>query len=294
MIKTQYLYYIKRKSNLIIIAALATMVLISYFATSAMKAQWIVEFHSGATDINYDVLELVIDSYSAITYINEFFYSDYSIMFLIIALAGFGVGLAADGLNNVSAGFGNYMVNRMGYKKYYNHLLAAQGLYIATILAAFFIVQIIITLAVFPPTWHNEATAGLLNPLDPQQGAGFYFLIWGIQSLQYIFYIVLSILIASSSSFFISNKYLIRLVPLILLFIPMIIGAAIGSMPGILAKITLSIFARSFLWAIHSYLVSDLSTFDIAMQSSVVPFMLLALFLLFYLKNRARYQKSYI
>jgi hypothetical protein len=267
------------------------MVIISYVSTGAMKAQWVAELNSGAPDINIDAMRKVVDGYNAIAYINDFFYGDYIMLFLIVILAVFGISLAADGFINVSDGFGNFIVVRIGHGKYFNQLLAAQALFISTIIGVFFILLIIITIIIYPPAWGEEATSGLIvNPT----GMGEYFIMWGIQLLQYIFLAVISVLIATSSCCLVSNKYLIRLAPLILTFVPMLLSMFLGNLSDIFLPFASVITMDEFLLINYSYRSTNSTVSDIIGLSITLPIILLILFICIYLRAKSVYRKSYL
>lgn len=291
MVITQYKYYLKRISNLLIILPMGAVVFISFLSTNAMKAEWINQLNMAESDLNIPAVTAVIDGYNAISYINDFFFGDYNILFLIIMLAVFGITLSSDGLSNVSDGFGNFIVVRTGFCKYFNKLIIAQILFMVTIIGIFLFLLISLTLILSPPDWDKDAT----SVVSIENGNAInYILMWALQSLQYIWYVVLSVIIANVSSFVISNKYIIRLVPLIIYFIPLLISSTIGNMSDFLGKVLHFFVADEFIAANYISRVTDASNSEIFWTFSVIPFMLLVVFGIMYLCAKSFYKKRYI
>lgn len=287
MVKIEYLRYIKSKFNFIMVSILTLVGLLSYYISYVNKQMWISQRGSGAEDINYKALEEVINNYTGMQFLLDFlFESEFYQVFIILLIAGVGIFLSVIPFEQKESGYGNMILIRTNYKRYFTTLLISQALYITTLITA---VMFILLIVGFIVGGINFSPVG-------EEGLSFFskLSLALLHIILLIFYTVLLSSISLLSMIYFKNKYIIQISPLVaFMIIPVLLGSTLANI-----STTLGTIIYYFIPFTTLQIVRDIVTTDIGMQSilmSFTPFVILTIvFIYLYKINLDKFLSSYL
>lgn len=286
MVKIEYLRYIKSKFNFIMVSILTLVGLLSYYISYVNKQMWISQRGSGAEDINYKALEEVINNYTGMQFLLDFlFESEFYQVFIILLIAGVGIFLSVIPFEQKESGYGNMILIRTNYKRYFTTLLISQALYITTLITAVMFILLIVGFIV-----------GGINFSPVGEGLSFFskLSLALLHIILLIFYTVLLSSISLLSMIYFKNKYIIQISPLVaFMIIPVLLGSTLANI-----STTLGTIIYYFIPFTTLQIVRDIVTTDIGMQSilmSFTPFVILTIvFIYLYKINLDKFSSSYL
>lgn len=136
MWKKEYLRYLKSKRTWVLLA-LVLVSLVSFFISLSEKQMFLSQQANPSPDQNQTALATLIANFTGIRFVFDFWYvSDYFVIFMAVLLIWAGVFLSATLQTEKEAGHGSMLVTRCSYQTYVKSILAAQSLYILTVVAA--------------------------------------------------------------------------------------------------------------------------------------------------------------
>lgn len=232
MLKELFRYY-KSKVTIILFLILSFIVSASYYSTYLTKKEWIDVLNLGASDVNIEKLSRIIDGYNGIYYFEQFMLSsDFFIIFNIIMLLGFGILLGSRVFESIQSNYGNLIITRSSFEEYLKKVLIAQWIYITTFIMFFFVITLIITLILLGG--ESIPSTSIFSNLNIFKYFIDIFIIIIHISILHTIIIFLSVL----SAVCLSNKYIIQIVPFMILVSGYILGYTLGNMSNEFAFIT--------------------------------------------------------
>ncbi len=129
-------------ASLILLFSVAVS-LLSYYMTYQEKLMFIDQLMHPDPDINIQALAALIDRYTGIRFLICYWFGDLSIIETAGLYLWAGVFLAAVPYGFCRDGFGNFLVSRIGYRRYHRSILMAEIAYIFTIVAVGTFLQLI-------------------------------------------------------------------------------------------------------------------------------------------------------
>lgn len=206
MVKKEYKRLLFSYATIILVAAETALACVSYYFSYLQRNVYINEYNTGAEDLNLEAMKNLIDSYNGFKYFFTYYeYSEEAYVGIILAFAWLGIFLSCLVCRWKENGYGNFLVSRKGYAFFFKNMLAAQSLYIATVLGIIFALQLLAAFAV----------GGLKTPGYLSHGSYLSFLIIFCLYLINVFYFVSINIIVSSLSCFIRNKYVLQAFPVL-------------------------------------------------------------------------------
>lgn len=289
MIKKEYLRYMKAKFNLLLLFIMSIPILGSYYATYLEKLEWMNQLASSAPDLNLELTTKIVNGYNGLAYFDSFiFSSDFYIIFIIISLAGIAIHIGATTFANLHTGYGALLVSRLGYKKYINHIMIAQVMYIATFVLSYLLFVLIVSCLV------GGADFDVFNSrLNDIQGVKYVFVLF-LHIFLSLIYLTLVFIITSLVTPYFNNKYLIQITPLITYFIPLFIGSTVGNISNFFAVLTSNFVTDNFLLGMYYNSTSFMSLLEVVLSIVSLPLILLTIILFLYDLNLKKYSLDYL
>lgn len=295
MIKTEFIRYIKSPFNILFATILSLPVIISYYMTFLDKVSLGEQLFREVPPVDLNIEAATIyyeEAFNGMAYLSNFLFSpDYYIIFVIILLIGFGVQIGAVTYRNVKSGFGSTIVSRIPYKKYIKNIFVAQLLYVVTFILGYFSLLFVISHLIWGG--YSEVNASMILAT----GLEYYFFILS-HILVLIIYVCLIMLLTSSTSFIISNKYLLQTLPVLLYIIPFILASLLGTL---LFELGSSLYEWTWYFASDTYLLGiyfvQATNYGFSEKFFIfftLPATLFVILVVSLLCNINRYEKSYL
>ena len=193
--------------------------------SSLNKALFEDQLLSNSPDLNKEALVDVIKNYTGVRFWYDFWYlSDFFPLFIIVIFLWVGVFLSNQIQSQKEAGYGNLVITRKPYKRYFVDILAAQSLYIVTVLSVVFVLLFSLAM-VWGGTYFNKLEVGIYDFGLGGVGIGLI-----IQIVQLLLLTIFVNILSQSCNIWIKNKYLLQGVPIILFaLLPMVLGSTIAN-----------------------------------------------------------------
>ncbi|MBP3339112.1 MAG: hypothetical protein J6L69_06890 [Lachnospiraceae bacterium] len=249
MIGTEFKRYLRSKYIFIMSILCLTPIIISYYFTNVDKVELYDNIISNSSDFNLDAGIRHYEGINAFTYLFDFIFSpDFYIIFVIVLSMSLGVIFGGTELKNRTTGFGNMIFSRINVQKGNIQILLSQIVFSIIFIVVFFTIITIITLLLFPV---NEGKGFTI--VIPMQITSIsqcvYLLIEHISKL--LIYIVSVVCITYGISYYVSNKYIILFVPLIVYMVPLFVCSIVGSFFKPLGNVLSYLVADQYLLSIY-------------------------------------------
>ncbi len=292
MFKSELKLYMKSKWNLIIAILLSIPIVISYVSTFQERNEWSKQLVNPSADLNIQKVEQIVDGYSGISYLfNFFFSSDYLIIFILLAIISFSCMFGAQLLKHKNNGFGNMIITRCNYSTYLCSMIKVQSVYVGVFLALYFILIILLTGILFPFKFGSFITCNF--PLYSY--SALECLKCMVPQCILVILLVLNISVFTSlSDLFVNNKYMIYSVPLVLYFVPFILASTIGNISDSFGKIVSKLVVDNNVLAIYLHRVANTTITNLILDYLCLPLALIIVNMLMYIFNRHRFKERYM
>jgi hypothetical protein len=264
--------------------------LLSVIASLREHAAWREQLLAPAEDLNVPFATEIVNGFNGISLIFDFFMSDAWSIFVLVLLGGFGVIIGGVTWKNLHGGFGNLLVVRTTYRNYLTNLLIAQAAYIATIIAAFFLLFTVIAVTLYPPDLAYEIYSGYFGGMSLYE-----FILYGMfQYFILLMFIIPTMLITSLITIAVKNRFLIQAVPILLYIVPHLIGSTIGNISKIFARITMLFTSEHFLRLPSVLFTQSWPALEIIPMAVTLPALLIIIALILYRRNLKIYKGAYL
>ncbi|WP_350343130.1 hypothetical protein PRVXT_002410 [Proteinivorax tanatarense] len=291
MLKNEYLRFLKSKFNFVLIFFMSILVALSYYSTYLDKQEWIKVLNSGAEDVNLAAVEKMVNGYTGVAYFDRFIFGDFYIVFILVALIGFGIHLCSTTFSNLQSGYGSLLVSRLGYERYIKNLVIAQVLYIFTFILLFHTVLLLGSIAIGGTGFAQDITT--FTRLGDINGINYIFALTA-QIIMGPIFVSLVVSLVSLSTPYLKNKYLIQISPFFVYFIFLFISSTIGNISPTFGTVTRYFVPDSFLKSVYFNSISHTSLLDTVLSFVALPLLLLALTIYMYSVNVESYTEDYI
>ena len=293
MWKNDYKRYFFSKNTAFILAILIGISAISFFFSLGDKNMFMdmysLESVNQSPDINLERLELLIEQYTGLQFLFDFwFVSDLFPITMILLYAWVGIAFAPQLQIEKENALGNLLIIRGGYKKRAKALFTAQSLYIATIIFISILISFICALF-----FGGFRFNGLI--------IGDYELKFFQALLLILFqigWVSIIIIMANATSLFcnhiIKNKYVLQILPFLMFaFLPMLLGSTIGNISELFARIIIYFNPWEISTALHLIIQQHFDATYILLSLS--PVILSIVILIFcYMTNIKTHVKDYL
>lgn len=262
MLKNEYVRYIRSKFSIFFALILLLPGFLSFRMSLAEKQLFIEQLQINAEDLNYERMSALIENTSGLTFLTDFlFTSEYFQLFIVTLFVGVGVFLSAIPQKNNVNGWGNLLVERMNYKKYFIQLSLAQSLYIITVLASVFLIY----------TFGAFSIGGWSTNFQPIGGSQLSFVQMLLFVLSHIALVILFTVLVNlftlALNIYVKNKLLIQSVPLLFfVIIPFVLGSTVANLSSFLGNIISLFLPFMTLNLVRDYLMYDLSLIEVSLQ----------------------------
>jgi hypothetical protein len=283
MIKSEYKRYITSKFNIVLLIGMFACALLSVMSSLQEYADWSMQLMNPADDLNVAMVEKLVNGYSGVTLVFDFFVSNSHTIFVLVLLCGLGVITGSVAWKNLNNGFGNLVVTRIKYKRYITDLLIAQACYIVTLITAFFVLFCVIAIVLYPP---NLAYGVTSNYMAGNTDFARYIPSGIVQYFLLLIFIIPVMLITSLITIYVKNRFLIQAIPLLIYIVPLLIASTIGNFSDFLAYITGKFVADNYLRLPYEFFNTDTPIQDIVVQAIALPVLLFILVATLYTKDR--------
>lgn len=287
MWKTEFKRYFFSKNTLIILIALVSLGLISFYVSYSDRQGFIETLSMNYKDVDSTKMRELVADYNGIKFVLDFLLtSDFIQIYVILLFLFFGIFLTPVLQNMIQNGQENFILSRMTYKEHVNVLLKSQSLYIAVIVS---ITMIILTAVGY--IWGGVGS-GSTNIGNYTINFGWFLI---ITFFQIILLILLSVLvngICLLSNIIIKNKLIIQSLSFSLFIVmPMIISSTIGNLVTIVGNITGAFVPFNIVSSSYWFLQYDFDFIYIMM--AFIPLIIYYLLYRFlYIKNTTMYSKD--
>ncbi len=290
MILQELKKYYKSKINIVLIIIWTVLTIGSYYSSYLQKMKWVDVFNSGAKDVNLDMVAGIISSYTNMQYFKEFIFSTtFFLGFWIISLIGFGVALGSSVHDDLNSNYGTMIITRITYKKYLKNVLIARFIYITTLVLAFFIVVVAFTILL--------GNGEILVPVDnliKTHNIGSYLFSAFLLILHMIIYTSVLILLSTVSNVFIRNRYLIQMLPFVMIVGTYILSSTVANFSDFFANLSYYIVIESIISGFRNFCLSaDSSLRDLLIGISFI-LVSLSVFIVVYIINKKKFSKDYL
>lgn len=289
MIKQEFLRYYKSKFSIVIGIVLSLIVLASYYTTYLEKKDWISVLNSGSDDVNLAKVTEITEGYNGLYYFESFLYSnDYFIIFCIVLLLGFGISIGSQVFTSIQTNYGNMIITRLTYSKYLKQVLLTQTLYMFTYIISFFLLVIICSL-LFLGIDFNISSPSIFKGMGILQ-----FILTSLGSIiQMSFYIIVTILITTVSPLFLRNKYIVQLLPFIIVMVSYLAANILGNISPILSLLTSFVVLDNIVLSIKNMYISDQSLLTSILSGFAYLVSCTAILIILIRKNINKFNKDY-
>ncbi|CAH0344393.1 hypothetical protein [Bacillus sp. CECT 9360] len=290
MIIQECLRYYKSKFTLLLTFVLIIIVGASYYSTYVQKIEWVRVLHSGAEDVNLEKVAHMVSGYTGSYYFESFlFSSDYNVLAVIILIIGFGISIGSNVFKSLNSNYGTMIVTRMSYKNYLIKILMAQVIYISTYIMGFFVLVFILTIIFLKGGLQISSNSFLTG------GSVLEFLgICTVSVFHMVLYIIVLMLITTVSPLFLKNKYIIQLLPFLIVIFTYFIANVLGNISDEFAFLTSFFVLDNILFNIKRVFISSQTPLMLAMTGSVFIGLCVIAFFYMYKANIKKFGRDYI
>ncbi|MDK2802889.1 MAG: hypothetical protein KFW09_05930 [Oscillospiraceae bacterium] len=196
--------------------------IISFLETKNSINNLIISINSGADDLNIEFAKKIVETNNFYDYTNGFMLSDLDLPFyIIILISGIVVGSRINDL--IKSGYANFMITRSSTKKFLNTTIISSLIYTFTISTIVMLSSLVIPMIFFAQKFHYVSIIDMIL-------FSVSTIMFGLTACFYIF-------ITLCLNIYIPNKFILKVLPFILLLMPMIITPIIEFVVGGLGSI---------------------------------------------------------
>lgn len=291
MIKNQIRVFYKSLVNIIMALAALIPAVLSYYETYASKLEVIEAIQSSTVLAEKQDFQKVLDGMNGLAYfLNYIFSSEYIAISTLIIGLGVCIVAGTTNKNQMTSGYGNLLVVRIGYKKYLQEMLVAQVVYTFTYTILFLTVLLAASLIwSFPASFSNISCNSNVRNYD----AALIIMTLICQIILLAVYITMVNVISALTCVFIRNKYVIQTVPLIIFFVPYVAAIFIGS-GAIGRKLLLWLAPVNYLLSINQLFNMAQTTVSKVLSLTLLPVILLLIGIVLALLNLHKYKEDYL
>lgn len=290
MIVRGFVRYFQSKFTLLLTLVLSLIVITSYYSTFLQKKEWVQVLNSGATDVNLEMVSSIIESYTGLYYFEQFLLSsDYLWVFCIILLIGLGVGVGAEPFIALQSNYGTLLMTRMMYATYLRNILAAQALYVLIYILSFFTGVLIITLLVFS----GDLTVPASSALSELSMVSYAAILTGT-IFHIILFMIATLFLATVSPIFFDNRYIVQMVPLMIVIVCIIIGGTLGNINGMWAQLVLPFSLNQVIHTLYYRFITDMSSAEMIIQGLTYIGICIIIFGIVYRYNVRKFGGDYL
>jgi hypothetical protein len=228
MVKKELLRHLKSKHTLFLVVAAILIASFSFFSSLAEKKMFIGQMSSDAPDLDKGRLLLLIEEYTGVKFYADFwFVSDFSIVYTLILFLWVGVFLSGQLQAQKELGFGNLIVSRISYFKYFRYTFIAHSLYIVAMVSGGALIQFAFALIIGGAEF-THLRIGIYDLGLPSALLSLF-----AQTLQLAMLALLVNGMCLTLNVWIKNKYVIQILPVVgFSLLPMILGGTVANLSG--------------------------------------------------------------
>lgn len=289
MVLKEFNRLIKSKSTLIILVLVGISVFSFIFFSLSEKQMFIDQLSSGAPDLNISALRELIDNFTGVRFVFDFwFVSDFFILFIVALLLWIGIFLSANLQVQKENGFGNLIVTRSEYKYYLRSMLQAQTLYIFTVITISTGLMTLIALFMGGVSFHYIPLGGYDLSLS---GA---IMIMTAQVILMSISVSLINAICLVSSLWINNKYVIQALPLVGFgLLPWFLGAMSGGLSRSFERLIIYFAPHNLFYTLEPMINEHFQLSEIViLQIPLITYSIL--FIVLYKLNIKKFSDNYL
>lgn len=290
MILNELKKYYKLKINIMLIVIWTILIIGSYYASYLQKMKWVAVLNSGAKDANLDLVADIIAGYTNMQYFKEFIFSPkFFLGFWIICVIGFGVAIGSSIHDDLNSNYGTMIITRIKYEQYLKNILIARVIYITTLVLAFFLVAFGFTILM----GNGEMLVPVDNLIKNHSIVNYLFFVF-LLIIHMIIYTSVLILLSTVSNVFIRNRYLIQMLPFIMIVGTYILSSTVANFSTLFANLSYYIVIDSIILGVRNFCFSanqSLRDLFIGISFILVSF---SVFIVVYIINKKKFSKDYL
>lgn len=287
MWKTEFKRYFFSKNTLIILFALISIGLISFYVSYNDRQGFLETLSMNHEDVDNTRMIGLIADYNGIKFVLDFLLtSDFIQIYLILLFLFFGIFLTPVLQGMIESGQENFILSRMTYKEHVNVLLKSQSTYIAVIVSIS-----IIFLAAIGYIWGGVGS-GVTGIGNYTVNFGWFLVICIFQIILLILLSVLVNAICLLLNMVIKNKLVLQSLSFgLFIVVPMVISSTIGNLISSIGDIVSAFVPFNLVISPYWFLQYDFDfTYLITVFIPIITYYLLFQYL--YSKNIAMYSKD--
>ena len=237
MIGESYKRYLCSSRTAVLLVAVLVITGVSYYLTYLDKMELLYQLSTEAEDLNLEAMRDFVESYNGFRFFFSFYnMADEFYAYVLVLFAWIGIFVTSEFFTQREDGYGNCIVSRCGYRRYSGQLLAAQTLYLATVLGLVMLLQLAGAFAVGgADTLYYQISS---EPLGVAGCLGLIVLVYTVM----LFYCVCINTIGAACACWIQNRYFMQVFPILAFaIVPMLIGSTLANVlnfPYLIVDIT--------------------------------------------------------
>lgn len=289
--KLDYERYFFSKTTIFVLLSLLLTSCLSFFISLSEKQEWIyILNYDTDPNLNREAVTNVINNYTGFQFLYNLWFNSFGLdmILMIVLISWIGVSFTPRMQIEKENGFGNLVLTRLNYRIRFHQILAAQSLYIISVLFLYVFFSVILALIFggFPITAfeYGEQQFGLLE-------------MFGIVFLQFIWLSLVVITINAYSSvcnLWMNSRYSLQIFPFVVfVIVPVLAGTIVGNLFPTTASILMFYQPEVIVLALSFLFQSDATIWNFLQNSAIFITALLS-FLLIYSPYIKKYSEDYL